>query len=197
MEEESDLSDGEKELLGEIRARRSKLVSDHRRKKSAANNTPVMPRTVDPERKQTTKNMKASLERMGIDAGAAVERARERSQSRYGRKRGRSASAGAGGDDVDMGSEGEGGAVKKAREFHSSKSRSQSVARRVGEDVEDSPGKGLKNKEAKMRGQKLADKAQKKRNRMAKAGEGDRAIQTKMPKHLFSGKRGIGETDRR
>lgn len=43
----------------------------------------------------------------------------------------------------------------------------------------------------------LADKAQKKRNKLAKAGEGDRVIHTKMPKHLFSGKRGIGKTDRR
>jgi nucleolar GTP-binding protein len=44
---------------------------------------------------------------------------------------------------------------------------------------------------------KLADLAQRKRNKQAKAGEGDRVIPTKMPKHLFSGKRGIGKTDRR
>jgi nucleolar GTP-binding protein len=44
---------------------------------------------------------------------------------------------------------------------------------------------------------KLADQAQKVRNRQAKSGEGDRVINTKMPKHLFSGKRGIGKTERR
>lgn len=44
---------------------------------------------------------------------------------------------------------------------------------------------------------KLQDTAQRPRNRMAKAGEADRVITTKMPKHLFSGKRGIGKTDRR
>ena len=49
----------------------------------------------------------------------------------------------------------------------------------------------------KERAVKLADAAQKKRNKLAKAGEGDRVILTKMPKHLFSGKRGIGKTDRR
>ncbi|TFY78937.1 hypothetical protein EWM64_g5081 [Hericium alpestre] len=31
----------------------------------------------------------------------------------------------------------------------------------------------------------------------AKAGEGDRVIQTKMPKHLFAGKRKMGKTSRR
>jgi nucleolar GTP-binding protein len=32
-------------------------------------------------------------------------------------------------------------------------------------------------------------------NRLAKAGEADRVILTKMPKHLFSGKRSNGKTD--
>merc|ERR1711983_737877 len=46
------------------------------------------------------------------------------------------------------------------------------------------------------------DKQQKKRDkkgfaRMGKAGESDRRIQEKKPKHLFCGKRGIGKNDRR
>jgi nucleolar GTP-binding protein len=48
-----------------------------------------------------------------------------------------------------------------------------------------------------MRAQKMADKAQRKMNKRAKTGEADRVIITKMPKHLFSGKRGNGKTDRR
>lgn len=43
----------------------------------------------------------------------------------------------------------------------------------------------------------MADKAQFKMGKHARAGEADRVIQTKMPKHLFSGKRGKGKTDRR
>jgi nucleolar GTP-binding protein len=31
--------------------------------------------------------------------------------------------------------------------------------------------------------------------KMARKGEGDRIIPNEMPKHLFSGKRGIGKTD--
>lgn len=34
-------------------------------------------------------------------------------------------------------------------------------------------------------------------NKMCLKGEADRFIGTKMPKHLFSGKRGTGKTDRR
>jgi nucleolar GTP-binding protein len=40
-------------------------------------------------------------------------------------------------------------------------------------------------------------KSRRRANLMAKAGEADRTIQTKMPKHLFSGKRKGGTTDRR
>merc|ERR1712173_155822 len=77
-------------------------------------------------------------------------------------------------------------------ESHFNKARSTSRARpikkmRVGEDA--SQGAKL---------DKLKKKADKKTfNRMGKAGESDRRIQEKKPKHLFTGKRGIGKTDRR
>ncbi|THG97861.1 hypothetical protein EW026_g4232 [Hermanssonia centrifuga] len=44
---------------------------------------------------------------------------------------------------------------------------------------------------------KLRNLGQRERNMQAKAGEGDRTIKTKMPKHLFAGKRKMGKTDRR
>lgn len=44
---------------------------------------------------------------------------------------------------------------------------------------------------------KIAKKAQKPRNQQAKKGEGDRVILNMKPKHLFSGKRKAGKTDRR
>ena len=44
---------------------------------------------------------------------------------------------------------------------------------------------------------KIAKNAQKKRNRQAKKGEGDRVIVNMKPKHLYVGKRGIGKTTRR
>ncbi|KAF8893618.1 GTP binding protein 4 [Infundibulicybe gibba] len=44
---------------------------------------------------------------------------------------------------------------------------------------------------------KLRNLGQRPRNMLAKAGESDRAIRVKMPKHLFAGKRKGGKTDRR
>ncbi|TFY62875.1 hypothetical protein EVG20_g6545 [Dentipellis fragilis] len=44
---------------------------------------------------------------------------------------------------------------------------------------------------------KLRNLGQRPRNMQARAGEGDRNITTKMPKHLFAGKRGMGKTNRR
>lgn len=44
---------------------------------------------------------------------------------------------------------------------------------------------------------RLRNLGQRMRNMHAKAGESDRAIRVKMPKHLYSGKRKGGKTDRR
>jgi len=54
-------------------------------------------------------------------------------------------------------------------------------------------------KDVKMAGKvrKLHKNSQRKMNQFGKAGESDRYIGTKMPKHLFSGKRKNGKTDRR
>ena len=56
---------------------------------------------------------------------------------------------------------------------------------------------GLRDEEQARRANKLRNFDQRPRNYMAKAGEADRKIQTKMPKHLFAGKRKMGKTDRR
>ena len=178
---EQPLTEEEKSLLGEIKLRKKKLVAEHRRKKSVGSNSSKLPSKADPEGKRTAKNMKASLESMGLDADKAVERAR--SQSR-GRKRERSISRADGADDDEA----------KPR-THSSRSRSKSVAKRVAQTP--ASGSGLKNEAANIKAQRLADLAQRKSSKQARSGEGDRVIVTKMPKHLFSGKRGIGKTDRR
>jgi len=64
------------------------------------------------------------------------------------------------------------------------------VARETGEYVEEVVDAGKAS-------QKIKHASQKKRNLLAKAGEGDRTILTKMPRHLFAGKRKAGKTDRR
>lgn len=102
-------------------------------------------------------------------------------------------------DDVDMadadGSTPPSSSAKKKR-VHSSKSRSMSRGRALSL-ADPSPNKGLKDAVAANKGIKMADKAQRIRNKFARIGEADRHIPTKMPKHLFSGKRPKGKTDRR
>ncbi|TFK24758.1 GTP binding protein 4 [Coprinopsis marcescibilis] len=56
---------------------------------------------------------------------------------------------------------------------------------------------GLKNEQQYDKTIKLRNLGQRPRNMLARAGEGDRTIKTKMPKHLFAGKRKGGKTDRR
>lgn len=129
--------------------------------------------------------MEEHLSHMGIDPSAAVARVRERSVSRQGRKRGRS--EGPSMDEDGMQIDGsQGPAHKKMRD----RSRSRSAVIAV-------PGDGFKDSAQKIKIQKIKRKGEMARNRMAKQGEADRVIPTKMPKHLFSGKRGIGKTDRR
>jgi nucleolar GTP-binding protein len=55
---------------------------------------------------------------------------------------------------------------------------------------------GLRNVKQKTEADSHKKRSQKKSNLMAKRGESDRAIATKMPKHLFAGKRGF-QADRR
>ena len=43
--------------------------------------------------------------------------------------------------------------------------------------------------------ERMAKLERRERNRMARAGESDRHATASLPKHLFSGKRGVGKTD--
>mmetsp|Transcript_37848 Transcript_37848/g.59059 ORF Transcript_37848/g.59059 Transcript_37848/m.59059 type:complete len:83 (-) Transcript_37848:219-467(-) len=81
------------------------------------------------------------------------------------------------------------------REASTSRARSQSVPR-------DEAGHAYKDKEQQIKAKKIAQKKVNKLMKVkgkhtAKKGEGDRHIPNLMPKHLFTGKRGIGKTDRR
>lgn len=58
-------------------------------------------------------------------------------------------------------------------------------------------GKGLKDALQQNKAIRLSDNATFKRGKMARKGEADRHIPTLRPKHLLSGKRGNGKTDRR
>lgn len=173
--------------LAAIRARKKQVVAAHRLKKSTAGNRSVLPAKHGTRGQLVITAMRSSLGALGIDTSAAEARARERSQSR-GRKRGRSEGA-----DEAMADAAEELPAKKR--VHSSKSRSMSRGRALSL-ASPSSRSGLRDATQGNKAIKLADKAQRRMNKMAKVGEADRTIPTKMPKHLFSGKRPKGKTDR-
>lgn len=80
--------------------------------------------------------------------------------------------------------------IKKARSDSTGRVRSSSR-------VTPRDQSGIRNNEMKERVKKMGHKAQGKMNQFGKAGEADRHIAVKMPKHMYTGKRGIGKTDRR
>lgn len=176
-----ELTSEEKEALAEIRRTKSLLIQQHRMKKTTGGS--IVPRKFDKDRQFTTERMGRNLSKLGLDPSAAINRARSKSR---GRKRERSP----GGDDaMDLDSE---QSNKKLRAVSRSRSRSQS--RPANEVI---PGEGLRDSVQKSKAIKLAKKSSKKRNKNAHKGEADRVIVNLKPKHLFSGKRSTGKTDRR
>ncbi|KAK9672840.1 hypothetical protein RND81_12G128400 [Saponaria officinalis] len=181
-----ELTPAEKEALAEIRKKKSLLIQEHRIKKSNAASRPIVPRKFDKDRKYTTKRMGRQLSKIGLDPSAAIERARSKSR---GRKRDRSSDVSGNGEPMDMDVE---QPNKKLRTL--SRSRSRSKSRPPTEVV---PGEGLRDSAQKVKAIKKARDSTKNRNKNARKGEADRTIVNLKPRHLFSGKRSTGKTDRR
>ncbi|MCL7025564.1 hypothetical protein MKW94_019435 [Papaver nudicaule] len=184
-----ELTPEEKEALAAIRKKKSLLIQQHRIKKSTAESRPTVPRKHDKDKKFTSQRMGRQLSALGIDPSKAINRARSKSIER-GRKRDRSRGE-SDGDAMELDDD---RSNKKLRLRSQSRPRSRSSSRPPGEIV---PGEGYRDALQKSKAIKLAHGSNKKRNKDAKRGEADRQIPTLRPKHLFSGKRGIGKTDRR
>ncbi|XP_032222228.2 GTP-binding protein 4 isoform X2 [Nematostella vectensis] len=168
-EEELD-SEGEeiKNKAAEIREKRKLIVKQHRESKGT--NRPIIPRKA--LAKAETARNKRSAGVIDSDKKMDID---EDDEPMTGRKRSRSQTPA--------------NAKRRRSNTASVTPRSQS---RVPRDQS-----GLSNPEKKQKAKTLAKTVQRKMNRMGKAGEADRMIRTKMPKHLFSGKRKGGKTSRR
>lgn len=125
--------------------------------------------------------MAERLEELGMDASSAVEHVR--SASRKSRSRPRSV-----GSEMDI--------DEPAIRVHSTKSRSLSRGRSESL-AQPGAGTGLRDVSQRNKAIRVADRHQRKRNKQARKGEGDRHIPNLRPKHLFTGIRGIGKTQRR
>jgi len=191
------LNEIEREQLKAVRRKRATLRHDSEMAKSR--NHPTLPRTVAANRRGDMslrgRSFDEHLEELGYDEDiGARKRARALSESR-GRSRTRKDRMDEDGEgdgmDVDSGSK----PVKKAR-TSTSRPRDKSVPR-------DEAAHAYKDKEQRQTAKKVAGKVikslmrQKGSKGTAMKGEGDRHVPNFMPKHLLTGKRGNGKTDRR
>ncbi|XP_003701539.1 nucleolar GTP-binding protein 1 [Megachile rotundata] len=138
-----------------------------------ASTKPVIPRTVTAKgRDRSVSKLKEQMEDLGIDM-------QDSENAHFTRTRGRSRSLSQ-------------PARKRMRLESVSRSRARSSSRPARDEM------GVKDVTMKTKLKNIAHKALKKKiAKKGLKGEADRFIGTKLPKHLFSGKRGIGKTDRR
>ncbi|CAZ86220.1 unnamed protein product [Tuber melanosporum] len=153
------------------------LMRNAARSKKSTKNRAVIPRSAGQGKKLS--DMEAHLDKLGLDSSNIAARARSISRGRAAARAAKDADA----MDLDGGS-----TSKKMTPIERAKSRARSINRR--ED-------GIADESGRTKAEKLAKLQQKRMNRMARQGESDRHVSASLPKHLFSGKRSMGKTQRR
>lgn len=142
------------------------------------------------QRGRTFDRLESHLTNMGLteeQAQETVEKVRSRSKSREGRKRERSISRSRSKSQV----RDEEAHLSDKKKMKREKSRERSMS------LTPKPGAGYSNVQNVMKAQKIYKKLMVARGPLAKKGEADRSIPNLRPKHLLTGKRGLGKTDRR
>lgn len=193
-------SDEEREAAEFQAGLEMKLVSQATKK--SMKNSARMPRTAG---LKTLSELSTSLKKAGLDPSKIEQRAALIAKARgLQRKRKRDEDMDVDGDEQDE--DGEGGDWMDVDEEDDGRSPPKRRRGNTGTTVT-SAGKhaprtnrqtaGLRDQTQVSKAVKLRNLGQRERNMHAKAGESDRAIKVKMPKHLFSGKRKAGKTQRR
>uniref|UniRef100_A0A7S0ZE53 Nucleolar GTP-binding protein 1 n=1 Tax=Timspurckia oligopyrenoides TaxID=708627 RepID=A0A7S0ZE53_9RHOD len=167
--------------LRSIREKKAIMKTFSVRERSKANNRPIMPKSALGKRMRTEEALEEHLEDLGMDeedaqeiAGNVSARAKKNSDSAM-RKRARRAEH----------------TAFEGEEEHDAALEEAKLANEV-------KAQGYSSIAEKLRARKLANKKRHKLfSRSRSKGEGDRSIPTSRPRHLLSGKRGMGKTDRR
>ncbi|KAL1501515.1 hypothetical protein ABEB36_006822 [Hypothenemus hampei] len=158
-------------LASQIRAKKAILKEEARINKQSRK--PVMPRTTRAKvRDRSVGKLRKSMENLGVDMSDTTD-------AHFTKTKQRTRSVGP--------------VAKKARmDIQNTNTQSRGLTKPPRNE------QGIKDLAMKKKLDKIAHRAiSKKVARMGLKGEADRFIGTKMPKHLFSGKRGTGKTDRR
>lgn len=166
------VTEEEKKLVWKIKDRKALIKMESGRERSAHGNRSAIQRNQAPIRRSRLQEHLESLGMQKDDANELVERAARHTR----KKRQRSESAGV--------------SLARSESLGRSASRSRSVSVAPGEGFADARQKSKAIELGRKRFRSGVDA-------LSRRGEADRAIFNKMPKHLNSGKRGIGKTDRR
>jgi len=156
------------------------------------NNHSTMPRAIA-ARDRSVSDFVKHMGSMGVSTDAAMLQNLTAAASLP--QRGRTLARSAADDSTALPDEGGKLLATQVRRDRSSLARDQ--GKRAASRSRDPSADGLRDAEALSKATKLGKQQQFKRNKFGHASESDRRIPTKMPKHLFSGKRGNGKTDRR
>lgn len=172
---DSDIEDEEtgdiREKAEWIRNKQKTMIIEARNRKSLKNKA-VMPRD------QIKKSFNEMEEQM-YNAGYDTDKLRERAGKSKSKNDGKALSG------VDI--------LKKNQGIQAARLAKKKHAANQSDRLND----GLADGALRSHAERLAKIQRRERNRMARQGEGDRHSTASLPKHLFSGKRGIGSTDRR
>ncbi|WYZ45394.1 hypothetical protein EsH8_VIII_000710 [Colletotrichum jinshuiense] len=186
-ESDEDLDDEEEaDILSKAEIIREKqaLIRNEAKMKKRLKNQAIIPRK---SMRVPLSQMDDALDQLGVDTTDIVSRARAQSRPR-GRSTTRSRMGTEDADAMDMDVE----ATPRERLREHSRARSQSRAPIVNRRED-----GVQDDEARDKAERLAKLSQKKRNRMARQGEGDRHTTVSLQRHLVAGKRGLGKNQRR
>ncbi|KAK9452469.1 P-loop containing nucleoside triphosphate hydrolase protein [Dipodascopsis uninucleata] len=158
---------------------RLKLMKNEARSRKSLQNRAIIPRS---KQRKTLSDMEKHFEGIHVDISSVTERARGRPE-------------------VNSESDHEAGVDVIMNEAKRSKSRSAPTpATSTAEAAAMAPSRfdgGLSKRSMRVKATRLERISQRERNSMGRAGEADRHQFDTKPKHLFSGKRGIGKTSRR
>ncbi|PNY22153.1 Nucleolar GTP-binding protein 1 [Tolypocladium capitatum] len=181
-EEEID-DDEEAEVLrkAEIIREKQQLIRNEARMKKRLKNQAIIPRKA---LKKPFSELEDALDQLGVDTTNLVDSAQPKDRRGRSMSRSRLGTENADSMDVDA----------TPRDRLRSKSRARSMSRAPTTSRRDD---GVQDEAGRTKAEKLARLNQKRMNRLARQGEADRHATASIAKHLFSGKRGMGKTQRR
>ncbi|KXG46307.1 Nucleolar GTP-binding protein 1 [Penicillium griseofulvum] len=172
-----DAEDADNRLKADLIREKRVLMRNEAKMRKSLKNRAAIPRSAKAKK---LSEMTRGLDSAGYDNSAAGSRARAANQPRGRTLRDPAAD----GDAMDV-------------DENPKKALLRSLSRARDTPVTDRRLDGITSFGSRDKAERMAKLGQKKMNRMARAGEADRHTTASLAKHLYSGKRGMGKTDRR